>query len=101
MYLILEGIRKENENLKDQVLNLAPYLLKNEEEKVRQTTVYTFSEIGKIDANKAFEPLEIALNDENRVVKNAVMGALKQMGEKNQESTLKFAKKFLNQIILK
>lgn len=95
-YLILGRIYRGNENLKENIINLAQKLLKNKNENVRQTAVYIFGEIGKNDAENALKYLEIALNDKHHVVKNAVMGALKQMGQKNPKPTLEFAKKFLH-----
>lgn len=95
-YLILGRIYRENENLRNRILNLAQKLLKNENVNVRQTAVYIFGEIGKIDALNSWKYLEIALNDDHHVVKNAVMGAIKIMGQKNPELTLEFAKKFIH-----
>lgn len=40
--------------------------------------------------------LEVALTDESHRVRNAVVGALKQMGKYNPEPTLKFAERFLH-----
>jgi HEAT repeat protein len=39
--------------------------------------------------------LEIALADEHHSVRNAVISALKRVGEKNPKTTLYFARKFL------
>ncbi|MGZ7160728.1 MAG: HEAT repeat domain-containing protein, partial [Methanobacterium sp.] len=94
-YLILGRLYYNDDGLKENILKVAENLLHNENENVRQTAVYIWSEIGKKDATQSFKYLEIALNDDNHVVKNAVMGALKQMGQKNPEPTLKFAEKFL------
>ncbi|MGZ7118338.1 MAG: HEAT repeat domain-containing protein [Methanobacterium sp.] len=95
-YLILGRLYYSDDGLKENILKVAENLLHNENENVRQTAVYIWSEIGKKDATQSFKYLEIALNDDNHVVKNAVMGALKQMGQKNPEPTLKFAEKFLH-----
>jgi HEAT repeat protein len=94
-YLILGRLYNDHDDLREKIMEVTESLLKNEDEKVRQTAIYAFSEIGKIDADKVWKYFEIAINDEHHVVKNAVMGALKQIGEKNPEPTLKFARKFL------
>lgn len=95
-YLILGRLYTSHDELKESILRVGEELLHNDDEHVRQTSVYIWSEIGKYDADKAVEYLEIALNDDSHVVKNAVMGALKQMGQKNPGPTLEFAKKFLH-----
>jgi len=63
---------------------------------VRQTSVYALGEIGKIDAERVFDYLEMGLRDPNHKVRNSVMSALKQMGEKNPAPTLKFAEVFIH-----
>lgn len=95
-YLILGRLYTNHDELKESIVRVGEELLHNEDEHVRQTAVYIWSEIGKKDADKAVEYLEIALNDDSHVVKNAVMGSLKQMGQQNPEPTLEFAKRFLH-----
>jgi len=58
--------------------------------------VYALGEIGKTDADKIVTMLEEALDDAHHSVRNAVIGALKQMGEKNPKPTLEFARRFLH-----
>lgn len=48
-------------------------LYRHEDERIRQTVVYAFGEIGKIETEKV-ELLEIALNDKHHSVRNAVVG---------------------------
>lgn len=95
-YLIIGKLYRECLGLREKILIVLKILLKDENEKVRQTVVYALSEIGKIDAEKIMGMLEIALDDSHHSVINAVIGAIKQMGEKNPKPTLKFAKKFLH-----
>ncbi|MBM4241563.1 MAG: HEAT repeat domain-containing protein [Euryarchaeota archaeon] len=95
-YLILGRLYHRHKDLRENILDISKLLFENENEKVRQTAVYTFAEIGKKDAEEVMNFFEMALNDENHVVRNAVMGALKQMGEKNPTPILKFAQKFLH-----
>ncbi|MEI6100811.1 MAG: HEAT repeat domain-containing protein [Eubacteriales bacterium] len=66
-------------------------LLKHENSKVRQTAVNCLGEIGKTDAS-VLDVLGTILSDPHHSVRNAVIGALKQMGEKNPAPTLAFAR---------
>jgi HEAT repeat protein len=95
-YLAIGRFYRDQWGLREKILSILKDLFKDKSEKVRQTVVYCFGEIGKIDANKIFGMLELALNDEHHSVRNAVIGTLKQMGEKNPGPTLKFAERFLH-----
>lgn len=95
-YISLGRIYQRREDLRENILVLLDNLLGNNNEKIRQTSVYALGEIGKHDADKIIKIFKKALDDESSSVRNAVMGALKQMGQKNPEPTLKFARKYLN-----
>ncbi|MFQ6087680.1 MAG: HEAT repeat domain-containing protein [Candidatus Methanofastidiosia archaeon] len=95
-YLILGRLYRDQQDLREKILRSLKDLLSEKDEKIRQTMVYTLSEIGKIDAGEVLGLLEVSLSDEHHSVRNAVIGALKQMGEKNPKPTLEFAKKFLH-----
>jgi len=71
-------------------------MFEDNNERVRQTSVYALGEIGKKDADIVFTPFEKALIDKHHSVRNAMVGALKQMGLKNPIPTFKFAKKHLH-----
>jgi HEAT repeat protein len=71
-------------------------MLEHNNEKVRQTSVYTLGEIGKKDGDTIKNLFEIALIDRHHSVRNAVIGALKQMGLKNPRFTFEFANKHLH-----
>jgi HEAT repeat protein len=93
---ILGRIYRNQNILNKEIIQVAGKLLKNNDEKVRQTAVYLAGEIGKKDAEMIFNYLETGLNDPNHRVRNAVMSALKVMGEKNPKPTLEFAENFIN-----
>jgi len=93
---ILGRVYRDQGIFKEEILQAAGHLLKNEDEKVRQTAVYLCGEIGKKDADKVFPYLETALRDPHHKVRNSVMSALKVMGEKNPEPTLHFAEVFIH-----
>ncbi len=92
-YLIIGKLYHERRELRQRILTVLRGLFKDKDTKVRQTAVYAFGEIGKADAD-ILGMLELALNDTS--LRNAVVGALKRMGEKNPTPTLKFARKFLH-----
>lgn len=96
VYLATGRLYKNNEALREEILNTLGILLKDENEYIRQTVAYSLGEIGKVDAHKVFRLLEKALHDVHHSVRNAVIGALKQMCDKNPKPTLEFAKKFYN-----
>jgi HEAT repeat protein len=95
-YLILGRLYRSHGNLTNKIINVTEKLLNNKDENIRQTAIYAFSEIGKIDSNEVWKYFEIAMRDRHHKVRNATMGSLKQMGQKNPEATLKFSKKFLH-----
>lgn len=96
LYTAMGRIYRDRHDLKPKVLEILNLMLNNPNELVRQTSVYSFGEIGKKDPSIVMDKFEIALNDGNHRVRNAVIGALKQMGQKNPEPTFKFAKKHLH-----
>jgi 3-methyladenine DNA glycosylase AlkC len=92
---ILGRIYRNQSIFNTEIIQLAGNLLKNNDEKVRQTAVYLAGEIGKKDAEMVFNYLETGLNDTHHRVRNSVMSALKVMGEKNPKPTLEFAEIFI------
>ncbi|MBA7702772.1 hypothetical protein ES703_111546 [subsurface metagenome] len=95
IYTALGRLYRDEQSLRDKILGVVDEMLREEDEKVRQTAVYTLGEIGKIDAGKIVDQLEKALSDEHHSVRNAVLGSLKQMGAKNPFPTLEFARRLL------
>lgn len=95
-YLILGRLYCDQQDVRIKILKTITSLLHNNDEKASQTAVYSLGEIGKVDAGNAVKLLEGALEDDHHSVRNAVIGALKQMGEKNPEPVLDFARKFLH-----
>jgi 3-methyladenine DNA glycosylase AlkC len=82
--------------LQRKILNLINKLIVKENEKVRQTCIYSLGEIGTKDADVVFEYFSDALGDSHHKVRNSVMSSLKIMGQKNPKPTFKFVEKFLN-----
>lgn len=101
-YLITGRLYRDHPESRARILDLLEDLFKSDDEKVRQTAVYAAGEIGRTGERCGTETdgvtriLEIALVDERHPVRNAVIGALKRMGEKNPIPTLYFARTFLH-----
>lgn len=95
-YLAIGRIYFTHIELEKKILRLLDAMSEDNNERVRQTSVYALGEIGKKDADIVFKPFEKALVDKHHSVRNAVIGALKQMGLKNPIPTFKFAKKHLH-----
>ena len=89
IYMALEDQR---ENIKAQLLKL----LRSNNERVRQTTINAAGEIGKYHLEAVTIFFDKGLFDPHHSVRNAVIGSLKKMGQKNPGPTLKWAKRYLN-----
>lgn len=89
-------IYRDQGMFKEEIIHVASDLLKNDDANVRQTAVYLLGEVWKKDADMVFDYLETALRDPHHKVRNSVMSALKVMGHKNPEPTLKFAEVFIH-----
>lgn len=94
-YQAVGKIHQSNKNLESILITVLEELLESEEEKVRQTTVNAAGEIGKSDFKLVQHFFDRALFDEHHSVRNAVIGSIKKMSEKNPEPTLKWARAYL------
>lgn len=95
-YLAIGRIYKANDNLRTRILKLLAALFKSTNEKVRQTSINAAGEIGIIDFAPIENIMEQGLFDTHHSVRNAVIGSIKKMGEKNPAPTLAFAHRFLH-----
>ena len=95
-YLAIGKIYKANKDQRARILKELDRLLKNENEKVRQTAVNAAGEIGMVDFDVIEHIMETGLFDAHHSVRNAVIGSIKKMGEKNPKPVLKFAKRHLH-----
>jgi HEAT repeat protein len=95
-YLAIGKRWKGNPNLQPNIIKLLDKLFKSDKEKIRQTTINAAGEIGikKFDCVEHF--FDNGLFDEHHIVRNAVIGSIKKMGEKNPKPVLKWAKKYLH-----
>lgn len=95
-YQSLGKIYSGNKNLRDKTLEYFNALIKSPNEKIRQTTINAAGEIGIFDFPPVEKLMETGLFDTHHSVRNAVIGSIKKMGEKNSVPVLAFAKKFIH-----
>ncbi|MFH0860109.1 MAG: HEAT repeat domain-containing protein [Candidatus Altiarchaeota archaeon] len=94
-YLAAGRLYKEKRELRENILKTLHELSSSKDEKVRQTVVHCYSEIGMITPDEAVKVFETALADGSWKVRNSVVGSLKVIGEKNPDAAIGFANSFL------
>ncbi len=94
-YLAIGNIFYAETSLQQHILSTLDNLIKSEVEKIRQTTINAAGEIGKFHFDKVQHFFDTALFDEHHSVRNAVIGSVKKMGEKNPVPVLNWAKTYL------
>lgn len=94
-YMQISKIYFDQMDMHKKILAILSALLNNPNPKVRQTAVYVLGEIGTRDTTDILGLFETTLTDKHHSVRNAVIGALKRMCQKNPEQTFKFAWKHI------
>lgn len=97
-YLAIGRTYKAKNKLHTAIIKLLNTLFESADEKVRQTVINAAGEIGKFDFPPIEKLMDKGLYDEHHSVRNAVIGSIKKMSEKNPVPTLAFAKKFLHHV---
>jgi HEAT repeat protein len=95
-YLAIGRIYKANESLQEKILSLLDKLFTSDQEKIRQSCINAAGEIGMLHFDAIAGLMAKGLFDTHHIVRNAVIGSIKKMGEKNPGPTLSFAKQFLH-----
>ncbi len=95
-YQAVGKIWRGNLSLQSKILKLLNALFKSSNEKVRQTTINAAGEIGIKEFERVEHFFDSGLFDEHHSVRNAVIGSIKKMGQKNPNPILKWAKKYLH-----
>ncbi len=93
--LITGRLALSKKGLKSNIDFCLKILLSSENHKVRQTAVICLGELGKTLAG-VFDDLGSMLEDPHHSVRNAVIGAIKQMGDKNPAPAFKFVLRNIN-----
>ncbi|HTA27112.1 MAG TPA: HEAT repeat domain-containing protein [Bacteroidia bacterium] len=95
-YIAIGRIYFANRTLQNKIIKILDELLLAEDFKIRQTVINAAGEIGI----RIFEPVEHFFDkgifDTHHSPRNAVIGSLKKMSEKNPVPILKWAKKYLH-----
>ncbi len=94
-YLAIGKIFYSNPELQSHIFSVLNSLLKSEDELVRQTVINAAGEIGKFHFDKIEKFMNTGLFDSHHRVRNAVIGSIKKMGEKNPAPVLNWAKLYL------
>lgn len=94
-YLAIGKIFYAKRELQIKIISTLKVLLNSDIDKVRQSTINAAGEIGKFHFNLVQEFFDIGLFDTHHSVRNAVIGSLKKMSEKNSEAVLAWAKTYL------
>ncbi|HWY11065.1 MAG TPA: HEAT repeat domain-containing protein [Bacteroidia bacterium] len=95
-YLALGRIYFQNKDLQKKIISLLQKLLKEKDFKIRQTVINAAGEIGISEFESVEHFFDTGLFDTHHSVRNAVIGSVKKMGEKNPRPVLKWAKKYLH-----
>lgn len=94
-YLSIGRIYFENENLQPQIISILHKLLKEDLAHIRQSVINAAGEIGKQDFEVVQHFFEAGLFDNHHSVRNAVIGSIKKMSEKNPVPVLNWSKQYL------
>lgn len=94
-YLCTGKIYHQQEQLQSIIINQLELLLLNPSYYVRQTSINAAGEIGIRSFDTIVSFMDKGLLDEHHSVRNAVIGSIKKMGEKNPVPVLTWAKGYL------
>jgi HEAT repeat protein len=94
-YLSVGRIYLENDGLQKTIILTLDKLLKEKKVHIRQTVINAAGEIGKTDFKTVQHFFEKGLFDDHHSVRNAVIGSIKKMSEKNPVPVLKWSEQFL------
>ena len=95
-YLSIGKLYKGNNQLLPVILKVLNNLFLSDDPKVRQTVVNTAGEIGKYDFAVVASYFDKGLFDGHHSVRNAVIGSVKKMGEKNPIHVIEWARTYLH-----
>ena len=95
-YLSVGKLYKLNNDLHASLVAVLNNLVSNPNFYVRQTAINAAGEIGIVNFDCIRNLMDIGLFDTHHTVRNAVIGSIKKMGEKNPEPILAWAKQYLH-----
>ncbi|WP_298893246.1 HEAT repeat domain-containing protein [uncultured Psychroserpens sp.] len=94
-YLAIGKIFYSQSSLQTKIFSVLNTLMQSDDELIRQTVINAAGEIGKFHFDKIQDFMDMGLFDDHHRVRNAVIGSIKKMGEKNPEPVLTWAKSYL------
>lgn len=94
-YLHIGRLYAEMPALQAEIIRRLHVWMESADEKVRQTVVNGAGEIGKQAFGDVVYFFDTGLTDHHHSVRNAVIGSVKKMGDKNPEPVLAWAEKYL------
>lgn len=94
-YLAIGKIFYAQPQLQIKIISTLKQLFKSDDELIRQTVVNAAGEIGKFHFDKIQEFMDVGLFDDHHRVRNAVIGSIKKMSERNSIPVLAWAKTYL------
>lgn len=97
-YLCVGKIYMLNKPLQKIVISTLNKLFLRENSHIRQTVINAAGEIGKTNFDVVKHFFDNGLSDSHHSVRNAVIGSVKKMGERNPEPILIWSKKYLHHI---
>ena len=95
-YQAIGKIYKNESSLTQAIISRLEELMQSHTARVRQTTVNAAGEIGMFNFDIVRKFFETGLFDDHHSVRNAVIGSIKKMSQKNPAPTLQWAKKYLH-----
>jgi hypothetical protein len=95
-YQAMGKIFNHQKTLQPKIITLLQNLLLHNSDSVRQTAINASGEIGMTNFKIVETFFDKGLFDQHHSVKNAVIGSIKKMGEKNPVPVLQWAKKYLH-----
>jgi len=95
-YLAVGRIYNADKNLHSAIVLALKELLRETDPKIRQTAINAAGEIGKINFEIVKEFFDTGLFDTHHSVRNAVIGSMKKMGEKNPAPVLEWSRYYLH-----
>ena len=94
-YLAIGKIFYSQPQLQTSIFSTLKALMQSSDELIRQTVINATGEIGKFHFDKIEDFMNTGLFDKHHRVRNAVIGSIKKMGEKNPVPVLKWSKPYL------
>ena len=95
-YLSIAKIYFAENDLQNKIIKLLEQFLKEEDFRIRQTTINAAGEIGRRNFDVVQHFFDKGLFDLHHSIRNAVIGSVKKMGEVNSKPVLIWAKKYLH-----